>query len=289
MTPETDSRFSHTLLLRNDLSTPLGCLRLCGEIRNGGGVENFPAMRVYGRYAVVCVLRGRGRFVDRQGAKRKLRAGDAVLVFPEIAHRYGPEASETWDELYLTFDGPVFDLWRQTGLLNPAEPVHPIPTSDWPDRLRELVTNHASLTTAAGRLEQVNRFLVLLGALLRPGECEPAFPMRSDWLGRAQAALDIDLAAPTDLREVAATVDMSYETFRKRFRQATGITPARYRLQRRIAAACELLRYSPQTTNRQVAEMLGFADEFHFSRRFSQVMRLSPREFRRRAGEFCER
>jgi transcriptional regulator GlxA family with amidase domain len=76
---------------------------------------------------------------------------------------------------------------------------------------------------------------------------------------------------------------VSYEQFRKRFQHEVGVSPARYRLQRRVEAARELLRYSPRMTNRQVAETLGFADEFHFSRRFTQITGSTPRDFRRAA------
>jgi AraC-like DNA-binding protein len=34
-------------------------------------------------------------------------------------------------------------------------------------------------------------------------------------------------------------------------------------------------------SNKQLAEMLGFYDEFHFSRRFHQITGQSTREFRR--------
>jgi AraC-like DNA-binding protein/predicted GNAT family N-acyltransferase len=78
---------------------------------------------------------------------------------------------------------------------------------------------------------------------------------------------------------------MSYESFRKRFQRETGVSPARYRTLRRIEAARELLRYSPQLTNRQIAETLGFADEYHFSRRFTQIAGSTPRQFRANGAE----
>ena len=65
-----------------------------------------------------------------QASPRKvvpLTTGDVVLVLPERAHWYGPGRGRTWDELYLVFDGPVFDLWRGTGVLDEAHPVHSAP------------------------------------------------------------------------------------------------------------------------------------------------------------------
>ena len=272
----------HDLLLQNDVATPLGTLRLAGAVQNGRGVETQPEMRVYGRYAVVCLLRGNGRYTDVHGVKQPLMTGNVIVVFPELGHWYRPPAGKTWDEIYVTFDGPVFDLWRQTGLLDITRPVLSVPDPNWPDRLRELVMETALLATPTGRLTQINRFLLLLGELLATKDsvllsAANALPA---WAIQAQAILDINLGETIDFTEVAASVGMSYETFRKRFLAATGTTPVRYRLERRITAARELLSYSPQLTNRQAARILGFADEFHFSRRFTQIIGITPREYR---------
>src|SRR5438045_2558817 len=89
------------LLFRNDARTPLGRLTMAGFIHNSAGVGGA-AMRVLGSYAIVLLLEGSGRY------------------------QYGPGAGEYWNEFYVVFDGPVFDMWRQVGLLNPAQPIQPI-------------------------------------------------------------------------------------------------------------------------------------------------------------------
>jgi len=224
--------------------------------------------------------------VDANGFSRRVVAGEAILVFPELPHAYGPIATERWDEMYLTFDGPVFDLWRQAGLLAAARPVVPMPPN-WPARLRALIEDRSRLATAASRLRQISEFLTLLTELVaREGRWPEGDgeTVGSAWAG-ARSALDTELGKDRDLGEIAEAAGMSYESFRKRFQRETGVSPARYRSLRRIEAAQELLRYSPQLTNRQVAETLGFADEYHFSRRFTQIVGVTPRDFRRRGRE----
>ena len=55
----------------------------------------------------------------------------------------------------------------------------------------------------------------------------------------------------------------------------------RYRAGRRIETACDLLQYTTMT-GAQIAERLGFSDEYHFSKRFKELRGKSPRQFRRR-------
>ena len=279
---------THQFLYQNDAHTPLGRLGLSGIITNGRGVTPVRPLRVYGSYAVMCLLRGEGRYRDINGTTLDLWAGDAVLVFPELAHWYGPRRGHpAWDEFYITFDGPVFDQWRDAGLLETAHPVlrpGTVVLSAWATDVQQLLERRP--VDVRERARQVADFATLLGELLRVGEsisvsAEPSYLYApTAWLGYAQQLLETDVGRDLPLADVAAAVNLSYETFRKSFREATGTTPAHYRAVRRIEAAKALLRYTPGITNREIAETLGFADEFHFSRRFTQLTGITPRLFR---------
>ena len=275
----------HDLLLQENAGTPLGRLRLSGFIAKGRGVLPRRPMRIYGRYAVVCLLKGRGRYEDANHLRRDVRAGDVILIFPELAHIYGPNGRETWDEFYVTFDGPLFDLWRQTGLLDSSQPLRVAPP-DWAARLRTIIEDRSANVSPAGQLRQLCAFLSLMAELISPeGEEAQEKGAASEGVAQAKALLDVELGAALDWRDVAKEAGMSYETLRKRFQAEVGQSPARYRARRRIEAARELLRYSPQLTNRQAAEMLGFSDEYHFSRRFTEAVGITPRAFRRKERE----
>ena len=268
---------SARLLYQDDSTTPLGSLPLAGIDVWSRGVSSRP-MRVLGFYALVLLLEGGGAYRDALGSRARVHAGEALLLFPEVPHAYGPVAGvgpgARWDEAYFLFSGPTFDALREAGALSPERPVLR-PEAEWRERMLAFGRNHRAPTRAL----DVLRFAALLAEV-----AEPVTPVsEGSWLSRAEAVLRRDLERALDLGEAAAALDLSPDAFRKRFAREGGVTPARYRAAQRIAAAEALLR-TTRMPLRAIAEALGFTDEFHLSRRFKEAHGVPPSEFRRRSG-----
>ena len=250
-------------------STALGTLSGAGYIHGKTGMLDW---RVLGRYALVYILEGQGRYQNVGGPSCGVEAGDLLLLFPELAHRYGPGDTGTWAELHILFEGPAFDLARADGALDSAQPICRLePIAHWQIQWEE--------AARAEGLVAVTRLLALLAeaAATRGGGTSPA---HLPWLEAARRHLKMDLNHKMPMAEVAARLGQSYETFRKAFEQQTGVSPARYRANKRMEAARALLLHTPMTS-RQIADSLGFPDEFYFSKRFKQAFGVSPRDFRR--------
>ena len=255
----------------------LGRVPLMGRSPGSRGLLHAP-MRVFGSYAAVFVYDGTGRYRDERGVRAAVGAGDLILVFPEIAHAYGPERGGTWSEIFVAFQGPVFDLWRRLGVLDPARPIHRVRgVASWRQRLEAAWGFAAEAEPMAAVCAVQSSLAELLGTRAARGRRPP------DWLAEARAALDgVATIREPDWGELAARCHVSYETFRKRFAEWVGLSPARYRDRRVVERAARLLEAS--WSHEAIAEACGFADAFHFSRRFKAVMGIAPREWRARVG-----
>lgn len=269
-----------SIQVQHAVRSPLGHISLAGYMRIAYNMTRQPA-RVLGSYAVVYIVEGKGVYEDARGHSQEVGEGDLLLVFPDLPHTYGPHGDTLWTELYLVFDGPIFDMWRSTGLLDPAHPIHHlIPIANWLSRFDSILGTPRQPGYGPS-LEEVCRLQLVLAEALRGGTKGGAYDDEMAWVSRACALLEADLERDLDLHWLAQEVNMSYGGFRKRFQRHMGMPPARYRSVRMIDRACELMQRG-DLTDRQIANRLGFCDEFYFSRRFKQITGSSPSEWRSR-------
>jgi AraC-like DNA-binding protein len=73
---------------------------------------------------------------------------------------------------------------------------------------------------------------------------------------------------------------MSVNHFVHAFKAAIGQSPAHYVLHQRIARCAQKLVFTADTIE-EIAESLGFANRFHFSRHFTKIMGISPATYRK--------
>jgi AraC-like DNA-binding protein len=269
------------LSFRYASSSPLGRITEVGLARvDGGGAPS--TMRIFGSYALVYSLDGQAHYQDGNGLERDIVPADLIVVFPELAHRYGPRPGQRWTEFFLVFEGPVFDLWRECGLLDVERPIlHVEPVDQWLTKL-EAVPGAPRQPGSEQPMVEVCRLMQVMAEALAWGGGQGT-PAEQRIMARARAALESDHARELDLEQLSRELGMSYETFRKRFARHCGMPPARYRVARLVDRACALMETS-SLTDKQIADRLGFGNQFYFSRRFKQIVGVSPREFRRRVA-----
>lgn len=252
---------------------------MTGCLSASAGVS-FSQMRVLGSYALVYLTGGGGRYQLRGQAPRPCRTGDLLVIFPEIAHGYGPDPGGHWSEIYVVFEGAVFDLWRQLGILSPERPIiqRLLPVGRHAEALRKISAKRGD-DDPAGQLGQICRLQSFLAmSLARNHERNGGRGIWPAWV--AEAVEQMGANHPASLETIARRAGLSYESFRKKFRSITGIAPARYRSRLAIDLARKMI-YEERLSNKELADRLGFCDEFHFSRRFREYTGQTPTEFRR--------
>lgn len=227
-------------------------------------------------FAFVYVFGGRGRTVTPGGIEREVIEGDLLILFPGVAHAYGGSPGDGWSEIFLMVRSPLFDALRQSGILTPElAHWHLGRNAYWTRRFFSFISQPPPQGRSSG-MEELGKLIALLGEA-QDSRGPRVEPQDEDWAAMARHLLaDPELG----MAEVARESGTSYESFRKRFKQETGLSPKQYRERHRIEDACRLLQESTLPV-KIIADRVGYCDPFHFSKQFKRYTGMSPSEFRR--------
>lgn len=274
---EGSADFRDEVIHRDGGNCPLGNVFKRGHLKTSCGLKTFRALP---HFAIVYILAGEGFFESEAKARCKVSSGDVLLLFPNQPHRYGPTGSSGWSEIYLLFDGPVFETWLSAGIISPERAVlHTRSVEKWARRVADILPSRPEMRlSAADALAAVCRLQNLLADLL--GADNRASDGRSSaWHQQACALLqELPYRGQNAIaRQMGcATVD----GFRKRFQKLSGIAPNRYRQVYIAEQACRLLQ-NGELRDHQIADRLGFHDAAHFSKFFKAQCGQTPTAFRR--------
>lgn len=254
-----------------------GLLR-CGMIRGPGGKD--ATERRLATFAMVYVHEGTGEYIDEDGTKTELSAGHLFLRIPGRRHanRFSRNGATRY---FLALPAPAYDYFLQIGLLRQnSQPVLTVGVDSALTERFETLMNELEYQNPERLSQTAARILAFATELLSRAHYGAESGTHLAMVEPACRLLGENLHKRIRLPGVARKLKMSYSTFRKQFRRATGLSPGEYRIRRRIEVAQALL-CSDDLPQKGIAERLGYADVFAFSRQFKQVTGLSPGAFRR--------
>jgi len=238
--------------------------------------------RVLSEYSVLYITRGRGEFQSEASGAKVVAAGNVVLLFPGVWHRYRPAEETGWDEYWVALGGGYVKHLVKEGFISPQEPVlatglHEVilhPFLHILDRVQSEPLGYRQLI-AANTMEILGATLGAVRA--QQGAQDPGEPVR-----QAQRILEARTEELVDIEELAASLSVGYGHFRHAFKQQTGMSPYQYHLQLRLNRAKEMLRGTDLSIT-EIAAALKFEDPYHFSKIFKKHAGVSPSQWRRNA------
>jgi AraC-like DNA-binding protein len=239
--------------------------------------------RVLDCYALINISRGRGSFESRRSPLQPIEAGQVILLFPGIWHRYRPAAETGWDEHWVGFDGEVARRWEKSRFFSPRQPVfQPGQEEEWLALFTQLISI-IKLDRPALQQIMAGFTMQMLGLLYSGQQAGLAGDDQARLLvPKAIAKMRTEMARGLDAQALARELNVSYSSFRHTFQQHTGCSPHRYFLELRLGRARSLLRETAQSV-KEIAQQIGFDDEHYFCRFFKLKTGLTPGQWRLRS------
>lgn len=224
-----------------------------------------------------------GRGVCLAGNKKFYpEAGDFFIAPSHKAHLYYPDPKEPWGKVWINVAGDLAEeLLRVYGISEQyyfpgcseagdivEQTVKEVPGID-PNKLNDYISHKVleiimCLTKFSRRMQSLTQH-----------HNDAAMKLRNFLRSRVTAA-------SPGLPEMSRKIGLSPVQTIRVFREEFGITPYAYLLNEKINLAADMLA-NAESSIKEIAELLGFSNEYYFSRIFKQKKGVPPGTFRRNA------
>ena len=230
-------------------------------------------------YGVHYITQGEGEFESEQAGLQAVTAGDIMVLFPGVWHRYRPANNRAWTYYWVHFGGSYVDSLVSQKFVSPDAPILKVGVKE------SLLHPYLSMIDCAhteppGYAQLMSGcILQLLGSALATADNQAETGSSNDIARQAVLAMEKAVEEAIDMRRLAASFHLSYDRFRHIFRQHVGQPPQRYLRQLRIRRAKELLS-GTELSVKEIGAVLQFDDSYHFSRVFKETTGMAPSQWR---------
>lgn len=240
--------------------------------------------RQYGcqQHIFIYCVQGEGWFEINQ--QKHLVKPDHFFILPaNIAHSYGANLSNPWSIYWVHFTGSRSSHYLDF-LIDDSENYAPIMMPSNSERIVMFddIISHIEMSFNDDNIVYANtsfsHFLTTFKAsVFNPN---PQQSSDADPISKVIFYMKEHLTETLTLEQLAEVAGMSASHFSAVFRQKVQSSPINFFTFLKIQQACRLLEYSKLRV-KEIAYQIGYNDPYHFSRVFTTVMGISPRDFRK--------
>lgn len=237
--------------------------------------------RTLQEYQLLYFPEGRGTFRSEHGGPHSIQPGWMILLFPGEWHTYTPDPASGWTQYWIGFRGDIADNIVRKGFLTKENPVFHLGYNEEITRLYHQAMEITEKEEACFQQVLAGIVTYLLGltySIARNRRFNKNQPL-VDAVNRARMRMYEEMETPVTVQDIARGLNMSYSSFRKVFKEYTGVSPSHYLQDIRLQRAGELLSTTSLPV-KDIAWRLNFETPEYFSVRFKQKTGKRPTELR---------
>lgn len=242
--------------------------------------------RVLNEYQIVYIIQGEG-FLETRHLNNmiKVSQGMIFLLFPKEWHTYFPDNNTGWKAYWIGFKGANIDNRVLEGFLSVQEPLFRVGIND------ELIRLFQQAIDVAEREEPfyqqllagiTNYIIGLMYSLDKNTHINKSDEL-VEIINSMRAIMRSNIEKEFDIKKIASSINISYESFRKIFKEYTGFSPCRYFQDLKMSKAKEWLITSNMTI-KEIAYRLNFDTPDYFSAQFKKKTGYKPSDYRKLIG-----
>lgn len=239
--------------------------------------------RILDEFQIIYILNGTGIFESRSCRSTPVKAGSIIMLFPYEWHRFKPDEEIGWDEYWIGCKGPILNNLTHKHFFTKDKPVMHVGIQEPVMTLFDEVIEKTKFEKSGYQQLISGAVLHLFGSvysILKEEELGKT-QRYDDFVSKAIIAIRSNINANTSIEQLANSLNVGYSSFRKIFKEYTGIAPHQYILQLKLKKAKSLLSDS-QKSIKEIASELGFETSFSFSKIFKNKTGVSPNAYRKK-------
>lgn len=219
------------------------------------------------------IASGRGKYIDARTKEcYPITPGCVLQRLPHVVHHTIIEEESNWLEIYINLNSEIFDTLVKIGLVM-TKPVFYVGLSQIIfDKMIRFVNQVKDFPDydATELVAQAQEILLYLNNASKKQK------VSSD-MERLCEYLQTHHQVSANLKDICENLYISYEAIRKKFKSAMGLSISDYILNQRISHSKQMLISGK--SNKEIANELGYCDEYAFSNQFKKNTGISPKNF----------
>lgn len=260
-----------------------------------GANENYPSAshpdahyfswesgRILDEYQIIYITSGCGIFESASTGVLKIEPGSILFLFPYEWHRFRPLDQHGWEEYWIGINGSLARKLVKKHFFSKENPLFKIGYQEQITTLYKEIILQVKHEYSGFQPWVSGAALHLIGILysLRR-QTTLKMDRNSDVMIRqAITKMRNHIYSSLTTVEFSQELNMSYSSFRRAFKEYTGLAPNQYLMHLKIDRAKSMLSSSSESI-KEIAFKLGFESPSYFSKIFKTKTSVSPEEFRK--------
>ena len=236
--------------------------------------------RVLHEFQLVYITSGQGILKIEGIGEFTIKSGNLFVLFPGIRHSYTPEKSTGRSEFWIGFKGRIMDDIVSNSFISMENPVLKIGHNE---RIVDLYLKAIAIAAEgrAGYQQALAGIVIHLLGLSYYRNRSSRYDNTEilSKMNKAKLIMRECVYQSLDLDSVAASLNMSYSTFRKTFKDVIGVSPSYYYQQLKLDEA-KLLLATSNISIKELAFKLNYDNPESFSVFFKNRTSYTPSKYR---------